>query len=45
MKKNNLNYNFEWDINKANLNIQKHKTGFERAAEIFLDPFAISIFD
>jgi uncharacterized DUF497 family protein len=45
MKKNNLNYNFEWDINKATLNIQKHKIGFDRAAEIFLDPFAISIFD
>ena len=45
MKKNDLSYNFEWDINKARLNIKKHEIGFERAAEIFLDPFAISIFD
>ena len=45
MKKYILKYNFEWDINKAKLNIKKHKISFERAAEIFLDPFAISIFD
>lgn len=40
-----MKYNFEWDSNKANLNIGKHKVSFERSAEIFLDPFAISIFD
>lgn len=45
MKKINLKYNFEWDINKAKLNIKKHKISFERAVEIFLDPFSISIFD
>lgn len=45
MKKINLKYNFEWDINKAKLNVKKHKISFERAAEIFLDPFSISIFD
>ena len=45
MEKNDLSYNFEWDINKARLNIKKHEISFERAAEIFLDPFAISIFD
>ncbi|MFH1258957.1 MAG: BrnT family toxin [Elusimicrobiota bacterium] len=40
-----LRYNFEWDANKAKLNIKKHKISFERAAEVFLDPFAVSIFD
>lgn len=40
-----MKYNFEWDINKAKLNIKKHKISFERAAEVFLDPFAVSIFD
>lgn len=40
-----MKYNFEWDQNKADVNIRKHKVSFERSAEIFLDPFAISIFD
>jgi len=40
-----LNYNFEWDPDKANSNLAKHKVSFERAAAIFLDSFAISLFD
>lgn len=40
-----LKYNFEWDKNKAQQNYRKHKISFERAAEIFLDPFMLSIFD
>lgn len=40
-----MRYTFEWDPDKASKNSQKHKVSFERAAEIFLDPFAISIFD
>jgi uncharacterized DUF497 family protein len=40
-----VRYTFEWDPNKASGNLQKHKVSFERAAEIFLDPLAISIFD
>ena len=40
-----LQYNFEWDPKKARQNLQKHKISFERAAEIFLDPIAISIYD
>jgi hypothetical protein len=40
-----LKFNFEWDSLKANENLQKHKLTFERAAEIFLDPLALSIFD
>lgn len=38
-------YNFEWDPNKAKENKRKHKVSFERATQIFLDPFQISIFD
>lgn len=45
MKNTKLKYNFEWDKNKAKLNIKKHKISFESAAEIFLDQFTISIFD
>jgi uncharacterized DUF497 family protein len=40
-----LQYNFEWDPYKAKQNLQKHKVSFEHAAEIFLDPLAISIYD
>lgn len=40
-----MQYNFEWDPYKAKQNLQKHKVTFERAAEMFLDPLAISIYD
>ncbi len=40
-----MRYTFEWDPSKASQNLRKHKVSFERGAEIFLDPFAISIFD
>lgn len=40
-----MRYTFEWDPNKAKLNVQNHKVSFERAAEVFLDPLAVSIFD
>jgi len=38
-----MRYDFEWDPYKARQNLRKHKVSFERAAEIFLDPSAISI--
>jgi len=38
-------YNFEWDLAKAEQNLRKHKVTFQRAATIFRDPRAISIFD
>lgn len=38
-------YSFEWDPEKDKSNLQKHKISFERAAEIFLNPFMLSIFD
>lgn len=40
-----MRYYFEWDPAKANQNILKHKVRFQRAAEVFKDPHAISIFD
>jgi uncharacterized DUF497 family protein len=30
---------FEWDTNKAQINIEKHGVTFEEAAEAFFDPF------
>ncbi len=39
------NYNFEWDHKKAKQNIKKHKISFERAATVFLDLNAISLYD
>ena len=40
-----LNYNFEWDPAKAKTNIKKHRVGFDRATEIFIDPMMLTIFD
>lgn len=40
-----MRYYFEWDPKKAKDNLKKHKVSFERAATIFLDPCAITIFD
>lgn len=40
-----LQYNFEWDPYKTMQNLRKHKVSFERAAEVFLDLLAISIYD
>lgn len=40
-----MRYTFEWDPIKAKRNLRKHRISFERAAEVFLDPRAISTFD
>ena len=40
-----MQYNFEWDPEKAKINKNKHKVNFEHAATIFKDPRAISIYD
>jgi uncharacterized DUF497 family protein len=40
-----LQYNFEWDPDKAKQNLRKHEVSFEHAAEVFLDPLAVSIYD
>jgi len=36
---------FEWDRQKAQSNLKKHKVSFEEAATIFGDPFSITISD
>jgi len=35
---------FEWDSNKANINLRKHSVSFNEAQTVFNDPFAY-IFD
>ena len=40
-----INYNFEWDPNKARSNQVKHGISFEETATAFRDPQALSIFD
>lgn len=30
---------FEWDAEKAQLNLAQHGVAFEEAAEVFFDPF------
>jgi uncharacterized DUF497 family protein len=42
---NNLRYDFEWDTGKARRNLRKHGVTFERAADVFLDPFMLTLFD
>jgi|SRR5437867_1801066 len=38
-------FNFEWDPHKAAVNARKHGVSFERAATVFRDPEALSLFD
>jgi len=38
-------YQFEWDSSKARQNSKKHGITFERAATVFLDSDALSIYD
>ena len=38
-------FEFEWDPVKARTNFSKHGVGFERAAEVFRDPLALTIPD
>lgn len=40
-----MQYNFDWDPAKAKQNLRKHGVSIERASRIFLDSFAISIYD
>jgi uncharacterized protein len=41
----NIQYNFEWDINKSKINREKHKISFESSTAVFKDSRAISIYD
>jgi uncharacterized DUF497 family protein len=39
-----MSIKFQWDQNKANINLKKHKISFEEACTVFNDPLA-QIFD
>ena len=36
---------FDWDANKALINVVKHKVSFREATEVFKDPDAIEVYD
>lgn len=36
---------FEWDVEKARLNLQKHGVSFEQASTVFGDPLALTFAD
>jgi uncharacterized DUF497 family protein len=36
---------FEWDQDKAEANLRKHKVGFEEALTVFADPLSTTISD
>lgn len=36
---------FEWDINKAKSNIKNHGVSFDEAKNVFLDDFALDVYD
>ena len=36
---------FEWDTDKAEVNLKKHNVSFEEAATVFLDPFFVVFAD
>lgn len=36
---------FDWDLNKAKINVEKHKVSFEEAQSVFDDDAARLIFD
>ncbi len=41
----NLEINFEWDASKAQANLRKHVISFERAATVFRDSDAMTLYD
>lgn len=40
-----FHHDIEWDPAKARHNLRKHGVSFERAASVFLDPRAMSMYD
>jgi len=40
-----MEYNFEWDPEKARSNLTKHKVSFELGVTVFQDPRALSLYD
>ena len=37
--------NFEWDENKAAINLSKHRVSFEEAKTVFDDPLYVDFYD
>jgi uncharacterized DUF497 family protein len=40
-----INYDFQWDPAKALYNARKHDVTFDQAATVFLDAFALTVYD
>lgn len=40
-----MQYQFQWDPSKARSNLDKHKTNFRTAEQVFEDPVALTLFD
>lgn len=38
-------YEFDWDDNKAEINLNKHGVDFRQAMTVLLDPLAMTFFD
>jgi uncharacterized DUF497 family protein len=38
-------FDFDWDANKARVNLAKHEVSFLLATSVFRDPLAVTIFD
>lgn len=36
---------FDWDLEKASLNVRKHGVTFEEAMSVFRDPLSLTVFD
>ena len=43
--KDEFDYRFDWDDDKANINLVKHKVSFDEGKTIFKDPFLITFPD
>lgn len=40
-----MGLSFEWDPDKSELNLRKHRISFEEASTVFADPLAVTIYD
>ena len=40
-----MKLNFEWDEEKAQVNLKKHRVSFEEAMTVFVDPLSMTISD
>jgi len=40
-----IEYDFEWNVNKAISNKRKHGVSFDRASRVFLDPLSLTVYD